>query len=57
MSFASRLCPGSPPVAGIATVGPAPPSMFKDLDDEILGDALIIHDKQVDRYELSFSNP
>ena len=25
----------------------APPGMFKDLDDEILGDALIIHDKQL----------
>ncbi|MDA1316373.1 MAG: hypothetical protein O2968_23915, partial [Acidobacteria bacterium] len=25
----------------------APPGMFKDLDDEILGDALIIHGKQL----------
>ncbi|MFN0195466.1 MAG: hypothetical protein ACKVT0_01870, partial [Planctomycetaceae bacterium] len=25
----------------------APPGMFKDLDDEILGDALIVHDKQL----------
>ena len=31
--------------------------MFKDLDDPILGDALIIHGKQVDRYELNLSNP
>ena len=25
----------------------APPGMFKDLDDEILGDALVIHGKQL----------
>ena len=25
----------------------APPGMFKDLDDAIAGDALIIHDKQL----------
>lgn len=26
---------------------PAPPGMFKDLDDEILGDAILIHEKQL----------
>lgn len=33
--------------AAVAQNRQAPPGMFKDLDDEILGDALIIHGKQL----------
>ena len=36
------LCP-----APLLAQRQAPPGMFKDLDDDILGDALIIHGKQL----------